>query len=423
MNLIKAAELLKGAPDSELAQYLQNPTGEFPEYLVASEKLRREDMRKKYAAANQGQPTKTSIIEELLQKDNQQMRQQQPQQMPQQVPPEAMGLGAVPPPEGMQLTPSPMMEAAQQPQQFYDGGVVALAGGGPAYSANPADFAIDPSIFQNEAIPEVHDLSYYQNQAKEAYGPSGLESYQDALAKQRANLAANKKNYLSDFLIQSGLGMATSKGNLLQAAAEGATQGFKLHQQSKLADEQADRNLTDSEFKFKQAERAERAGLFGLSRQLYNDAYSQRNVGMDNRRAAEQLKLTGAANLNDARYKAATLANEDRRLGIQAAGAGSEAAFRQAQIENFKARQNLLQEQLKLRGQPKPMSGKDKLAAVTSIQRYDPQYAALKASLEKAAKKDPALQYTIQGQLDEYINNQLNKYGDVYTAADLMGSD
>jgi len=136
MNLIKAAELLKGAPDSELTQYLQNPTGDFPEYLVASEIKRREIMREKYAAANQGQPTKTSIIEELLQKDNQQMRQQ-PQQLP-----EAMGIGSVPPPEGMQLTPAPMMEAAQQqPQQFYDGGVVALNGGG-----DPRDYQLSQML-------------------------------------------------------------------------------------------------------------------------------------------------------------------------------------------------------------------------------------------------------------------------------------
>jgi hypothetical protein len=156
---------------------------------------------------------------------------------------------------------------------------------------------------------------------------------------------------------------------------------------------------------------------------MYNDAYSQHNVGMDNRRASEQLKLTGKHYLESARHNAYTAGLEGQRLDISRSQAGSEAALRQAQIENYIEKRNLLRDQLKLRGQPKPMSGKDKLAAVTSIQRYDPQYAALKASLEKAAKKDPALQYTIQGQLDEYINNQLNKYGDVYTAADLMGSD
>jgi hypothetical protein len=459
MNLIKAAELLKGAPDSELTQYLQNPTGDFPEYLVASEIKRREIMREKYAAANQGQPTKTSIIEELLQKDNQQMRQQ-PQQLP-----EAMGIGSVPPPEGMQLTPAPMMEAAQQqPQQFYDGGAVSFAEGGLSglsnqihdylqgyaqggmvdeihdylqgyasggevkhfkiggYNISPEDYNINQSLIQQTAIPNVENLDFYRNQAETALGPSALTGYQDVLAKQRAEIEGRQKNYLPDFLIQTGLGMATSaKLNPLQAAAEGAAQGFKLHQQSKQADEQAKRNLVDSEFKFKQAERAEKAGLFGLSRDLYKDATGQRNDAITQNRAAETLRINSFVQRNDALAKAQELGISEKRLAIDASRAAGESALRQAQIKNYDENREIRRKALELQGRPKPMSGKDKLAAVTSIQRYDPQYAALKASLEKAAKKDPALQYTIQGQLDEYINNQLNKYGDVYTAADLMG--
>jgi hypothetical protein len=462
MNLIKAAELLKGAPDAELAQYLQSPTGDFPEYLVASEIKRRETMREKYAAANQGQPAKTSIIEELLQKDNQQMRRQQPQQMP----PEAMGLGSVPPPEGMQLSQAPMMEAAQQqPQQFYDGGAVSFAEGGLSglsnqihdylqgyaqggmvdeihdylqgyasggevkhfkiggYNITPEDYNVNQSLIQQTAIPNVENLDFYRNQAETALGPSALTGYQDVLAKQRAEIEGRQKNYLPDFLIQAGLGMATSKGNLLQAAAEGAAQGFKFHQQSKQADEQAKRNLVDSEFKFKQAERAEKAGLFGLSRDLYKDATGQRNDAITQNRAAETLRLNSVAHRDDALAKAQELGISEKRLAIDASRAGSESALRKEQIENYKENRDIRRKLVNLQGKPKPMSGKDKLAAVTNIQRYDPQYAALKASLEKAAKKDPALQYTIQGQLDEYINNQLNKYGDVYTAADLMGSD
>jgi hypothetical protein len=238
-----------------------------------------------------------------------------------------------------------------------------FAKGGPAYTVNPADFAIDPNLIKDEPIPEVHDMSYYQNQAKEAYGPSGVEGYQDALAKQRANLEANKKNYLSDFLIQSGLGMASSKSvHPLQAAAEGATQGFKFYQQSKVADEQADRNLTDAEFKFKQAERAERAGLFGLSRQLYNDAYGQHKSGLETRMNAQQLRMSGAAHLSDAQYKAASLTNEERRLGVLQAQAGSEAEAREAQIALNKARLKQVEEQTKYIGQAKPVSA-DKLAA------------------------------------------------------------
>jgi hypothetical protein len=702
MNLIKAAELLKGAPDSELDQYLQNPTGEFPEYLVASEKLRREDMRQRFA--NQGQPSKTSIIDELLQKDTQQLRQKmQPQQMPQQMPPEAMGLGSVPPPEGMQLSQAPMMEAAQQqPQQFYDGGVVALNGGGDprdyqlsqmlgiqptnmgglnqeemdagraremamreilaekrmngqlgmpdmygdgtnigpvnlsgqytprfnqasgragvsqpmaggianigvmgthdasgdkisgynasyqnpefnaalnvsptgrysgrlgrdgygvsadvgkslervgadysngqtmgginympgqgsvqgqvlhrlspdsqvsvggqygkhkdinaryiqqllngeldigggygdrgaygnvnfkqsfaqgglaglsgeihdylqgyaqggmvdeihdylqgyasggevkhfkigGYNITPEDYNVNQSLIQQTAIPNVENLDFYRNQAETALGPSALTGYQDVLAKQRAEIEGRQKNYLPDFLIQAGLGMATSKGNLLQAAAEGAAQGFKFHQQSKQADEQAKRNLVDSEFKFKQAERAEKAGLFGLSRDLYKDATGQRNDAITQNRAAETLRLNSVAHRDDALAKAQELGISEKRLAIDASRAGSESALRKEQIENYKENRDIRRKLVDLQGKPKAMSGKDKLAAIASIQKNDPQYHALRASLEKAAKKDPAIAYTIQDELDNYIEERLKKYGDVYTAADLMG--
>jgi hypothetical protein len=296
--------------------------------------------------------------------------------------------------------------------------------GGDSYAINPADYNIDPSLVQQVSVPSVGNLDFYRNQAEAALGPSALTGYQDVLAKQRAEIEGRQKNYLPDFLIQAGLGMATSaKLNPLQAAAEGAAQGFKFHQQSKQADEQAKRNLVDSEFKFKQAERAEKAGLFGLSRDLYKDATGQRNDAITQNRAAETLRINSVVQRNDALAKARELGISEKRLAIDASRAGSESALRQAQIKNYDENREIRRRLVELQGKPKPMSGKDKLAAVTSIQRYDPQYAALKASLEKAAKKDPALQYTIQGQLDEYINNQLNKYGDVYTAADLMGSD
>ena len=485
MNLVKAAELLKNAPENTLKQYLANPNGEFPEYLVASEIARRDDMRKRYAAELSGKPPKTSIIEELLQRDNAAQRApQQPQmpaQMPQEAPPEAMGLGAVPPPPDMQLSPAPIADAAQQPQQFAGGGAVAFAGGGdvldafneymrpsvhsgdgnyragvspsfpvgegsvdlnanvigspgyggyqgrvggsypigdgrlsagisgiadkyrkaitgydvgygdganrlsanilpsemgntyginynrqldkesainaalmrdprgqmsgnlmytkrfasggPAYTVNEADYQIDPTLIQQREIPTVQSLEDYRKQAETALGPSGLSGYQEMLAKQRADLEGRQKNYLPDFLIQAGLGMATSKGNPLQAAAEGAAQGFKFYQQSKQSDEEAKRNLVESEFKFKQAERAERAGLFSLSRDLYKDAVGQRNDAFNQNRQAETLRVNAIAHRDDAKANAARLGVDERRLTIEAARAASEAEGRRKEME------------------------------------------------------------------------------------------
>jgi hypothetical protein len=333
MNLIKAAELLKGAPDSELARYLQNPTGEFPEYLVASEKLRREEMRQRFS---QAQPSKTSIIDELLQKDTQQLRQKmQPQQMPQQMPPQAMGLGSVPPPEGMQLTPAPMMEAAQQqPQQFYDGGAVSFAEGGlsglsnqihdylqgyaqggmvdeihdylegyaaggevkhfKAGNAVTDPFALPEWVTNQQTVPDAMSQQQAVDFAKGQLGESAVAGYEPFIQQQQSILEKNKKNYLSDFLIRAGLGASMSKGNLLQAAAEGALQGFDYHQKSKAADEQARRQLEESKFKFKAAQRAENAGLLGLSNQIYKSSQDDRLNAINSNRMAAALGIQAA---------------------------------------------------------------------------------------------------------------------------------
>lgn len=306
MNLVKAAELLKNAPENTLKQYLANPNGEFPEYLVASEIERRRDMRERYSAELSGKPPKTSIIQELLQRDTAALRQpQQPQMRP-----EAMGLGAVPPPPGMQLSQAPIMDAAQQPQQFYGGGAVAFADGGLAninqqmheYMGFAGGGDVDTSAYnvnpQLMDVPEVANQDSFYTKAQNLMGPSALGGYQDVLTKERAKLEENKKNYLPDFLIQAGLGMATSKSAPLAAAAEGAAKGFQFYQQAKNADEQAARNLTESEFKFKQAERAEKAGLIGLSRQLYGDAVNQRNTAL-NYNLNAQKAATEAAHYRD----------------------------------------------------------------------------------------------------------------------------
>jgi len=505
MNLIKASKLLKGAPDTELTQYLKNPTGDFPEYLVASEKLRREEMREKYAAANQGQPTKTSIIEELLQKDTQKMRQQ-PQQLP-----EAMGIGSVPPPEGMQLSQAPMMEAAQQqPQQFYDGGVVALAEGGsledaiqeylrphmyegkgmqsaginpsipvgagsmdlsaaynrmgdgvpsqsnvtgriggsypigkgrlsagiqgihaPGYSGitgydvgyndeknrlmaniNPTphgaalgasygrrlddDSSIDARLMRDprghmsgnlmythhfakgglaglsseihdylegyaaggevkhfkagnvvadpyaipswataqQAVPEAMTQQQAIDFAKSQLGESAVAGYEPFIQARQKKIEENQKNYLPNFLINAGLGMATSaKLNPLQAAAEGALKGFEYHQKAKAADEEAKNQLEESRFKFKAAQRAENAGLIGLSNQLYNSSQDAHRNGVEANRQAVALGLTAAQARDTADFHRQSIGATNREIAVRAADIDERRKEREAALK------------------------------------------------------------------------------------------
>lgn len=448
MNIIKAQNLLKNAPDETLAQYLARPTGDFPEYLVASEMKRRDDLRKKYSAEQEGQAPKTSVIDDLIRQTGAVAPQPPQPPMPAPpMPPEAMGLGAVPPPPGMQLTPAPMMAAAQQaPQQFNDGGIVALAKGGlpsdkdiedylspraggsemgfsasmapyipgldarirggiigsvmsgspeiagyqlgyeddansalaniiptpagaivggeyrrqlgndaeialrgnynpygeqPAMDLRQAPFSVeytqrfksggpvafkmggdarydfDPSSL-TAGLPEVQDVPYYFQQQSDLIGPSGTQGYQEALTKQREDLEKRKGNYLSDFLIQSGLGMAASKSiNPLQAAAEGALQGFKFYNQAKADDKEVERALLDSEFKFKQAERAEKVGLMGLANQARASAASDRqNAAMLNSRAIE-LGMRSAEAKDNALHRAEQIDVDKQRLGAE----------------------------------------------------------------------------------------------------------
>lgn len=62
MNILQIHDRLKGTPDSQLMQYVQQPTGEIPQFMVAAEMKRREEMRAKSAEA----PT-TTVVDDLEQ--------------------------------------------------------------------------------------------------------------------------------------------------------------------------------------------------------------------------------------------------------------------------------------------------------------------------------------------------------------------
>ena len=66
MNIIKLQNMLRGAPDEALINYVQNPQGEVPSYLALSELQRRKDTRAKYQAQ---QAPESSVAEDLGQKE------------------------------------------------------------------------------------------------------------------------------------------------------------------------------------------------------------------------------------------------------------------------------------------------------------------------------------------------------------------
>jgi len=65
MNIIEAEDLVKGLPDQALFQEAQFPSGRIPQYLAVSEVQRRQDMRQRFQAAQQGQ--QSSVKDQILQ--------------------------------------------------------------------------------------------------------------------------------------------------------------------------------------------------------------------------------------------------------------------------------------------------------------------------------------------------------------------
>lgn len=58
MNILEAEDMVKGLPDEVLFQYAQNPPPQIPQYLTISEVQRRQDMRQRFQAQQQGaEPT------------------------------------------------------------------------------------------------------------------------------------------------------------------------------------------------------------------------------------------------------------------------------------------------------------------------------------------------------------------------------
>lgn len=443
MNIIKAQDLLKGADDQTLARYLSNPTGEFPEYLVASEMKRREDMRKKFAAETQGQPNKSSLIQELITKAGlgaQPMPEPMPQAMPQPpMPPEAMGIGSVPPPQDMQMTPPPMLAAAAQaPQRMYDGGVVALKEGGmlgemeeylsgEGYAGGGAvdyysRYAPPDNLMMTQDVPEVGNLESFFGRAQSLLGASGVDGYQEALKKQQEEVAKRKQNYLSDFLIKSGLGMATSKQlSPLAAAAEGVAQGFDAYRNAKTLDAQAERDLMESELKFKQAERAERAGVLGVSQKLYDSAVSQRNTAIDNNRQAAEARALAMYRADQAKNDAERLNVTRQELGIRGLEARRQGEVAAEQVALSKAKRSEIEARIPYIGTPKQVSA-EKLALARMRVADSGLGQAKMSSLRKQygidkGKYDPAKELLVENAFNQWLDKQVPATEGIYTGS------
>jgi hypothetical protein len=66
MNIIQQSEMLKDISDDRIKQEMQQPTGQFPLYLVTSEAKRRSDMRQRFKAEADGPPPTSTVQQDLM---------------------------------------------------------------------------------------------------------------------------------------------------------------------------------------------------------------------------------------------------------------------------------------------------------------------------------------------------------------------
>lgn len=194
MNLIEVSEQLKDVPDQYLMQEVQNPTGNYPAYLVISELGRRKRMRE---SAMKQAPT-TTVAEDLTQ--------------PQQQPPTGglnAGLAAAPA-AAQSLAAQDVMAQQDQTQQV----PVGMAGGGMIYASD----GLPRSQFSdvNLQIGDTPDLRFQRAYYLSRGLPLPFELMTDA-ERGAANPNFGKGPMLSQFesLPKVQRGPASSMGELV----------------------------------------------------------------------------------------------------------------------------------------------------------------------------------------------------------------
>ena len=133
MNIIEAEDLVKGLPDQALFQEAQYPSGRIPQFLAVSEVQRRQDMRQRFQATQQGQQAtvKDQILQGGIGSTGMAPEMSSAPPMAPQMPPQG---APMPPPVGMAMggiVPYRMQEGRTVPG-------AAIAGTGTAFSGAEA---------------------------------------------------------------------------------------------------------------------------------------------------------------------------------------------------------------------------------------------------------------------------------------------
>lgn len=255
MNLIEIANQLKDVPDQALLKEVQSPSGAYPAYLVVTEMTRRKRMRDQ---AQKEAPT-TTVAEDLMQPDRQQMMQAMAQlqaqkgaeeaamppgmevpQMP--MPRQAHQMSQLParlnaprmssaPGAGLMAMPQAAGElagqdvlAAQPPRRMAGGGMVAFAKGGDIHYDDRGAIR-----FQNQgAVPprygmRFEDLPEYSNPPASSMGELFSNMFQSP--GRRVDPVTGEPIYLGEFLRRQELERTKAAEPVARAMLEGvATQ-------------------------------------------------------------------------------------------------------------------------------------------------------------------------------------------------------
>jgi len=177
MNLLEAEDTVKGMPDAMLIQQMQNPTGQIPSYLMASELQRRKDMRNRYQAQQQ-QPTGTVAQRIVAEASAPQMpAPQAPPQMPAPQMPQAPrispaqmgGIAAVAP--GVQR-----MASGGQVKRMQVGGLTGMPGEGSlmGLTIKAKQMARDLGISFEEAMERLKIQAQMNMPNYSMIAPSGI---------------------------------------------------------------------------------------------------------------------------------------------------------------------------------------------------------------------------------------------------------
>lgn len=310
----------------------------------------------------------------------------------------------------------PAMEARQAPlsieymKHFASGGIASFADGGYTdLSAYMPKYASDISV------PEIPGFESFLSQIKGEIGASELPEYRQQLAQERAKLEKESPADLSSFLTYIGRGLSKSRRpDFIGALSEGISGGIELQEQAQQRNREAQHLLRQSEIDLAGKERAERAGLIGLARQLEGSAIDRRNSAVTQSYNAQNLAQQARHFEGVEKHQAGQRKLDERRLGIEGARES-----RQGKVDDARLAQIL--KQTDLLGTPKPV-GIDKLmAARATLQKSMTGQNKLKSLMSmygvKQFGKDPAKDALIEAAYNQWIESQVPTTQGVYTGS------